>query len=344
MWQRTHYSFLISLRNKEMMLSMFSLFILCTFFIFLTGTPLGNTREGVGTIPVALVGTSDFVQFLEQDPQFELHSLDWESAMAQLDAGNIAGIFDLENGLELTILQSGIPQEILRATATRFLRMEQTRTQLPDFEEGLWINESLSPDADFVSQDISMTLLFLSIFGISGVFQAFKLGIRTQSHLEAVGNRRLMAGISPFQIVLSDILGVSALYFGISLLALAFFRLVLQLEELQFTLYFLAPLLILSVLGATFGAFFAFFLRGKVKTRKTIMETLTVAFGALAGVSILPDSGLLRLLNPTSLFLELHRNLLVDNFLRYAQLLGIWTVVTALLLLIIQRRATHVKL
>lgn len=280
--QRIKYSFLISLRNRELLISLICTTVLTTFFIFLWGHQREEDPSEQAPIPVAVVSENvDFLNWLEQDSRLMVYPLNLETAMEKLETGTVAGILELGDQLRLHLTQNERPQLLLERIAEQYLSGLMDIPPFPSHNEPMELGE------EAILFYSLFTLFMLAIAALSGIFQSFKLAIRLQPHLEPAGNRRLMGAIPTFSLMLADIVGASLFYFLVSIANLLYFVFILGVDLYFSPILLVPPLLLLSLFGSAMGAFCAFIIPGTTKTKEnTLMTTIFIASGAVGAFSV----------------------------------------------------------
>jgi len=361
------YSIIRAFRDKEFMLSGIIMVVLMgTIMYFMTDSMFEEFNEGTLEIPVAVVeiaGSEEslFIEILETAEMFELKFVSMEEALYQLEANDVAGIFEVGNELRLLVKTSNFRQMLLQSLADEYIRSGNMLTSIASenpqnlqnaimsmIERQSVMSEMLIAEELVDIMQFSIMLLIATI-AISGIFVGFERAIMTNND-GAIASRRITSSFSKMKILLADLMGVTSLVVVMTGSIWAYFSFVLGINlKMNVGLATLAFFLS-SLFSVSFGAFVGLFVPGNKKMREQAL------FGAYMGMIMLAFFGInarveiIDSINQVNPMIRLANSLIALNMGNYARYFGFIgtmsfaTIVFLVLAIIASRRNRHVDI
>lgn len=292
----------------------------------------------------------------EEKPLFSVTITSREEAEKLLDSGEITGYIELINGPKLTIKQNGINESIIKSFLDQYKRKMATcnsifaivpTTDSQKLLEDIGHQTSYISKINLGSMDFSLLAsYFYALLAMSCLFASYT-GAREvmdiQADLSKTGARINVAPIQKNVLFLSGICAAWVIQMIAFCLVLAYITLILKVDMGHRTGYILLTGFISSLVGISIGAFVAAVVKGGEHFKESILTTISVGGGFLAGLMvydmkyiIATKCPIISYINPASLIADAFYSLYYsEDFSRYytnigilcLYLIGLWTVI-----------------
>jgi len=340
-----------------------------TMFFFMTDTMLNELIDGTITLEIGVVqvaGEYEHATFLDildaAGELFDIQMMEMDEALNALENGEIYGIFEIGNALNLLVTSDGFRQILMQQFADSYLQHQEILMtilaenpayfenavmrmieQTPITSEMEMANEM--PD---MMQNIAITMI--AITSAIPFFQGFDRALKVNNDGK-IGSRRIISSFGKMNMLVGDLIGVAVLQVILTMIAWAYFAFILGINiEASIPLAALA-FFVASVFSVAFGAFFGLVAPGKEKTREQILNAVVMIGAMTAGMSStirgIAVMDAINAVNPMVLIADAVLALTLDNMPRYIGFVSTMAGATVLLLaitFITLRRNRHVDL
>jgi ABC-2 type transport system permease protein len=233
----------------------------------------------------------------EDAPFFNLHLVTLEKAEEMLDAGEVAGMLNLDGGLHLYFKESGMNQTIIKSFFDQYLQTTSMVTSIiagnPD-AHGQGLFEALGAgktrveevNASPVSPDNTL-VYFYTIIAMAcfyGGFQGMKEVNAIQANLSRQAARVNVSPTRKLKIFLTSLSAATLVQFVAILLLLAYLGFVIKVDFGPQTGYILLFCLSGCITGVAFGTMVGVLVKGGEGVKTGIMIGTTMVLSFLAGM------------------------------------------------------------
>ena len=276
--------------------------ILGTMFAFALTNLVG---ADLVAIPVAIVVTEEN----EQSEQFQnfvneavdilnAKAMDEQTALQQLEMGEIEGIYETGTTHKLVVAKSNLNASILQALLEAYQRNEQMIMEIvQSHPENL--EKAIAKMADYKSMTTSVDLsgaaqnsampYFLALIGMTclyGCYLGMKCPMDMQANLSALGARRSITPTNRLKLLIADMLATFAIHFGIIIIFLIYLRFVLKVDIGTNVGAILLVSAVGSMMGVSLGMFIGSLGKLEAEKKRVIISAVSMVCSFLAGLMV----------------------------------------------------------
>lgn len=342
------------------------------FYAALSGAYKNNPLD---TIPIAVVnGNETFNQTLEgidiseSKKMFEIYYKDEADAKELLNSGKIDAYILYGDSITMVVSESGINQSVVKSVLESFSRVNNTIQNIMILNGGTISNadiKAIQSEQSFVEYSpemteqpdvllnyfyslIAMACLFASMYGVKEITEI-------QANLSPTAARINMTGVPKYKFILASLCAAYTIQVIVCFVLLAFLKFVLKINFGDRFLLVISACLLSCLFGLFMGAFIGSASKKDINVKSSLVTAFSLTGCFLSGMMVANMKyivetyiPILKYINPANLISDALYSLYyyedLDRYLLNMLILGVFTIILAILTYFLTRRSKYASI